>query len=81
MLLSEDVDSLWHQLANCYADNTGGFMLSPLDCQAILNRLKTFYERSVELEKYIPPEPPAITGDNIVDFQKLRNTTKPQRRI
>lgn len=80
-MLSEDIENLHHQLFMTYTDKPSGAMLTPEDFHAILGRLWKMYEESLELEKSVPPEPPAITGDNIVDFQKLRNTTKPQRRI
>lgn len=80
MLLSEDIECLWRQLFNSYTDNPSGMRLTPEDFHTILGRLWKMYEESLELEKSVPPKPLPIIGENVVDFQKLRNT-KPQRRI
>lgn len=74
MILSEDIEALWRQLANCYTDNPTGLHLTPEDCQQLLSRLWELYHASIYLEAKIPPEPKELQGENVFDFVKFRET-------
>ena len=79
-MLSEDIESLWRQLANCYTDNPAGLTLTPDDCQQLLSRIWEMYHASLYLEAKIPPPPPTPEGENVLDFVKFRET-KNKRRV
>lgn len=79
-MLSEDLESLWRQLANIYTDNPAGFNLTPDDCQQLLSRLWEMYHACLYLEAKIPPPTPTPEGENVLDFSKFRET-KNKRRV
>lgn len=76
MTLSEDLESLWRQMANEYTENPAGVHLSPEACQSILGRLWEMYHASLYLESLIPPPPVTPQGENVVDFIKVREAKR-----